>query len=239
MDYSFERYQIYKVIPGWLREILVNQNVFLAGGALTSVFSNQKINDLDFYFRSERFFENTKDAIESYLEQNAISFNPFVTKNARTYRIENQTTIQLIENFYGEPSDIYSKFDFTCCMAAFNFETQLFHFHESFFRHLSQKKLVYNTKSNYPISSFYRLKKFLIRKNFNIEMSQILKMAIRCADFDLNDSSVLKEQLEGVDIVILESLIKKLKNQENLSSEIIYAEIDEIYQNKLEELVSD
>ena len=31
-----------------------NNNVFVAGGAITSVFTNREINDLDIYFRNEK-----------------------------------------------------------------------------------------------------------------------------------------------------------------------------------------
>jgi hypothetical protein len=51
MAYEAERKQIMGALP------VAFDNAFVAGGAVTSVFTNAKINDADLYFKSRRAFE--------------------------------------------------------------------------------------------------------------------------------------------------------------------------------------
>lgn len=51
--YDSEKRKLLENIPEDIYEILKEQQCFVAGGAITSLFTNRKINDIDVYFRSQ------------------------------------------------------------------------------------------------------------------------------------------------------------------------------------------
>lgn len=57
MEYNIETKRqhalIKKFIDPDLYEILANMDAYLAGGAISSLFTNRKINDFDIYFQKE------------------------------------------------------------------------------------------------------------------------------------------------------------------------------------------
>ena len=71
--------------------ILTRYKAFIVGGALTSVFSNTKINDLDIYFLSE------EDLIQCEKELQNISRSKIQTKNATTFLHLINVPLQIIK----------------------------------------------------------------------------------------------------------------------------------------------
>ena len=64
-----ELYQIKKLVDAEPWELLADQGCMIAGGALTSVFTNKPVNDIDVYFpnkiRTKKTGVCTDDAFET------------------------------------------------------------------------------------------------------------------------------------------------------------------------------
>ncbi len=56
MNYKQEIKQLQNAIPEDVLSLLAHEKCFIAGGALTSIFTGTQINDVDIYFRDKRKF---------------------------------------------------------------------------------------------------------------------------------------------------------------------------------------
>ena len=72
--------------------------------------------------------------------------------------------------YFENPEKIFETFDFTICMAAFDFDTEEFVFHDDFFRNNMSKTLRFNPNTAYPIVSALRIEKYK-NKCFKIKTS--------------------------------------------------------------------
>ena len=75
---------------------------------------------------------------------------------------------------------------------------------------LMPKELIYRG-SKYPIASIVRARKF-IKRGWNINAGQFLKMSFQISELDLTDVYVLEEQLTGVDSLYFLEFINIMKN---------------------------
>jgi len=184
---------------------------FIAGGALTSVFSGKPINDLDAFFYEEADFDTMVKDIENK------GFTPaFKTNNALSYNLlphgeTNSIRVQLIRKYFGTPNEIISKFDYTVCMAAYepnhgvNWEWGTMTVDDRFLYHLSEKLLVFNHKTEYPIASLWRAKKYL-KREFKLPAIECIKLALAINNLKIGSYEGLKDQLEGIDTFFLKDL---------------------------------
>jgi len=143
----------------FLDHYMINHKGFIAGGCFKNIFSNQKIKDIDIFFKCEAdyseanaYFKSNEDYIFSYENANTISY-----KNKKT-----NIRIELIRKHYGTPEDIISIFDFSITKMAYfrelkdDVEAFTILFHDKFFQDLSCKKLCLEKDIMYPISTFER-----------------------------------------------------------------------------------
>ena len=235
MNFEREEQIIHKGLPVEYRSKLEETGAFLAGGAVASVFSGTRINDYDIYFRSPEGFKACNTFFEEQAGTSCVL--EFFTPNALTYKIiENGTKVQLITAFTGTAEEIFGKFDFTCCMGAYHFMNKEFKFHKDFLPHLSQRRLVFNTDTPYPLSSLVRVRKYIKKKGFTMDAVQLVKMALSIHNLELDDYATLKSQLQGVDILLFKQFLDKLEVRKNEPYEFeeFVKWLEEIY-NDLEE----
>jgi hypothetical protein len=182
--------------PGW----------YLAGGACTSAFSNTKIHDLDIFFKSEWALSNAL-AVYSANENAKVKYS---TDNAVSYRIAGKK-VQFIkkEGFVGTPELVVPHFDFTVSMCAYEPEKRTFHYDTKFMEHLAARTLVYNPDSKNPLSTMVRVKKFLAR-GYSISGVEMVKLGLAINNLQIKTYKDLKEQLEGIDTVLLKELTDAL-----------------------------
>lgn len=129
---------------------------FIAGGCFKNIFKDEKVKDIDMFFRSEKDFLGARDHyhcsedyVFAYENKNTIAF-----KNIHTGII-----IELVFHTYGSPQEILNKFDFSITkMAYYKQEDGVYDvlFHADFFEHLMCNKLVLEKDILFPISTFYR-----------------------------------------------------------------------------------
>lgn len=142
---------------------------YIAGGCFKHLFAGEKIKDVDI------FFENEKDANEADAAFSKNEEFKFHYKNGRVKAYKCQKTgivCEIIFAHYGDPLTMISNFDFTVTKAYYwkddlsgNYE---FIFHERFFEHLTNKKLVIDDKVPFPLSTFNRSYRYAMKYGFGL-----------------------------------------------------------------------
>ena len=206
MAYEAERRQIDGALP------IRFDGAFVAGGAVTSVFTGAKINDVDLYFKSRRAFERAVyDAYEEGLWCVAAS------KRAVTFADQSNNIAQLMYfDFFPTAEDIFKAFDFTVCMGAVDLDTgerskwkgaefvtvgekhpdSGFVFHPDFLKHNSQRFLKFNVGTRYPLASSTRVLKYQ-QRGYTIGKGDMMKIALAVRGVKIDTWDDLKDQIGG------------------------------------------
>ncbi len=194
--YEFEKNKLYS----YLGEDLINQlkkhKVFIAGGAITSLFCNRDINDIDIYFRDE---SSLLSLVEEFWDDNLYIVSH--TKKATQYNfsyMKNDIPIQLIHfKYFNSPEDIFKTFDYTVCMGCFDFNTEEFVLHDDFLKHNSQRLLKFNSDTEYPIVSLLRVQKYE-KRGYVISKPEFIRIILTCMNTEINSYEELKDQIGGM-----------------------------------------
>ena len=120
--------------------------------------------------------------------------------------------VQIILRFFGEPDAIHENYDFVHCTSYWtSWDRKLVLRPEAVVAILT-KDLRY-VGSKYPICSLIRTRKF-IKRGWNINAGQYLKMAWQVSKLNLNDPRVLEDQLVGVDAAYFAQLLSALSEKD-------------------------
>lgn len=251
-------------------KILQRLDVMVAGGAITSLFSNRDINDLDLYFRSWDDLE----VFITYMHDNELrcgdhdltpetngwnkykrAYRRFKTLDGESLKdipfkifigekTEKQKESELISRLsrlraigqrdaydveesdyikplgmtdksvmfsnlsspvmqcigfdvFGSPQEIFDKFDFTINMGAFCFADESWHFDNNFLKHCSQKVLVLNPDTDYPIISMLRASKYQAR-GYTISRRETMKLGMSTSRLQVESWADAKKHLSGM-----------------------------------------
>lgn len=167
------------------------KGAFVAGGALTSVFTGTKISDVDLYFKSNEDFE---DAIYSAYDENLWCVS--ATDRAVTF-VRDGCVVQLMRfSFFETAHSIFDAFDFTACMAAYDIDAGQFVFHEDFFKHASQRHLSFHSGTRFPFGSLLRVLKYQAR-GYTIGKGDLLRIALCCHKTNLESWDDLARAVGG------------------------------------------
>lgn len=154
MKYEFEKKKLKQYIGEDLYRDLKKYNCIIAGGFICSLFTKREINDVDVYFRSKK--ELGKFLRNEMRNEWVIS----ATNKAILFK-KNGIDIQFIHfKYYKNAREIFKTFDFTVCMGAYDFNKEEFILHEDFLKHNSQRILMYNEQTAFPIISALRVDKY-------------------------------------------------------------------------------
>ena len=167
------------------------KGAWVAGGALTSVYTGLPVNDVDIYFNGRKSFE---DAVHRAYDDGFWC----VAKTSRAVTFVYGThVIQLMHfNWFDAPSSIFDSFDFTCCMAAMDCETKDIVMHEEFLKHCSQRFLKFHSGTAFPYGTVSRVLKYQ-KRGYTIGVNEMLRIALKCSSCDINTWDDLKEQIGG------------------------------------------
>src|SRR5690606_32384559 len=137
--------------------------------------------------------------------------------------------IQLCIRFTGPIEEVVPQFDFAHSQLAYDYaNNQLVVIDPTSLQCLLSKELYY-TGSKYPLAALFRVRKFLER-GFRINAGQILKIAFEVNELDLDDVTVLEEQLIGVDLAYFGELLREIKQNERPIDAVYIAElVDRIF----------
>lgn len=199
---------------------LVETNGYIAGGAILSSFTKNKINDYDLYFRNlddMKLFIDKLNPIDKefiwvdYKQRIKIrkiaEKNPVIimkTNNAKTI-LFNEQIYQVITAFQEEPNDLFRYFDYTVCMGAYDPKSDQFILHEQFLPDVMAKQLHFNIGTEYPLASMLRLLKYQ-KKGYTISGVEVIKLGLAVHNLEIKTFADLKYHLMGIDTLFLTDL---------------------------------
>lgn len=167
------------------------RGAWVAGGALTSVYTGQGINDVDLYFKDEASF---RSAIEGAYDDGLWC----VAKTSRAVTFAYGASIIQMMHFkwFPDAAAIFDSFDFTCCMAAMDCETKEVIMHDDFLKHASQRFLKFHAGTSFPFGTVARVLKYQ-KRGYTIGANEMLRIALKCATTSIASWDALKEQIGG------------------------------------------
>lgn len=191
-----------------LKVDLKRLGLMLCGGAITSLFTRAKVNDLDFYMTDITRKQEVDDFLRIFFPE-----HPYKSDNALTYKRQSSRSrkvwsVQLITRFHGTPQDILDTFDFTVTQGIYSFVSNTFTFGDRFFQDLASKRLTYLGMSRFPICAMYRTKKYQER-GYSVPGSTIMHIALSIVRLEIKTYKDLKQQLMGIDTMYLQGLLNK------------------------------
>lgn len=193
---------------------------------------NLKPEQIKLYFKgAQAGLKVNQDIPAEQLNYTPLFFSP----NA----ISLSNEIQIVVRFTGSPEEIHKTFDFIHATNYFTFATGLVRNLEAM-ESILTRQLKYQG-SYYPLTSIIRAKKF-VKRGFNVNAGELLKIMFQISSLDLTNPDVLEEQLIGVDIAYFDALISALRNKFEsdkdfkLNTEYFNNLIDKIFNESEDEL---
>ena len=205
----------------WLDEFLAGHKGFVCGGCFKNIFNNEKVKDLDIFFRSNEDWHNAV----LYFDERTVGYDEgcgylseedaeyrfcYENKKVKAYKhLKSGKVIELCKSVFGTPKEVISKFDFTITKFAYykeeveeeNGETHIedkIVCDENFFEHLHLKRLVIDDEIPFPMSTFERVLRYAKYGYFPCKETKLkLAKAIK----DLPDAAIeVSESLyDGMD----------------------------------------
>lgn len=167
------------------------KGAFIAGGALTSAFTNSNINDVDIYFKTkEDFIESIYNAYDENL------WCVSATDRAVTF-VRDDCIIQLMHfDFFPTAEAVFDAFDYTVCMAAYDIDAEDFIFQEDFMKHAAQRKLSFHSGTRYPYNSLLRVLKYQ-QRGYTINKADLLRIGLTCQRVPVDSWESLADAIGG------------------------------------------
>lgn len=222
----------------------ISSHIMVTGGCITSLLLGEEVNDFDVYFDSIEICEKVLKFYSfhnSEIKESKNGLNLFVDffkaskKNSPSVFVLSATSnaitlsndIQIITRFVGTPEEIHKNFDFVHTKNYW-YKNKLV-LNQDALESIITKELRY-VGSLYPVSSIFRLKKFVAR-GWSITAGEMFKITWDISKLDLSDIEVLKDQLVGVDISYFNSVIDELRknNYTTLDRNYLFGVIDKIF----------
>lgn len=189
---EFEKKKLKNILGDYLYDMLKLNSAIVAGGSITSIFSNRDINDIDVYFHSKKDVANF---MQEVMDENAWIVSH--TNKATLFKYRN-VEVQIIHfDVFETIDDLFNTFDFTVCMGAFDFNKENFVLHEDFLKHNSQRILKFNQNTAFPIISALRVRKYE-GKGYTISKPEFLRIILTCLSLNIDSYEDLKDQMGGM-----------------------------------------
>lgn len=218
MDTKREAYLLKKYLGEEAIKGLRSCNAIIAGGAITALFTGQKIRDWDIYFQNAA---DCRQAVTWFGINGALANETDTSKSYHLGKQEKPYQLIVMPDLFGDPKTIFSYYDFTVCMAAYRFredgKDEGFAFGDDFFKHIGQRRLVFHTGTLFPICSMLRVMKY-IKKGFFITGMEILKIGLSIHALKMETYADLRRQLQGIDTAFLSDLTTSMKEGEPLGA---------------------
>lgn len=153
----------------FLTSYLEGHKGFIAGGCFKNIFKKEQIKDIDIFFKNQDDFN---DAVIYFEEEQLLPIYYENEKVVAFRRNRNSPVIELIKQTFGTPKEILDKFDFSITkFALYQAEPGLFDefienkpleilYHQDYFQHLLENKLVLEPNLLFPVSTFERVLRY-------------------------------------------------------------------------------
>lgn len=235
MNTKREEYLLLKYLGPEAIKGLRSCNAIIAGGAITALFTGQRIRDWDIYFQNAADCNN---AVTWFGINGKLANKTDTSKSYHLGKQEKPYQLIVMPDLFGDPKTIFSYYDFTVCMAAYQFredgKNEGFVFGDDFFKHIGQRRLVFHTGTMFPICSMLRVMKY-IKKGFFITGMEILKIGLSIHSLKMETYADLRRQLQGIDTAFLSDLTTGMNDGEPLGAREY---VKEEFMEMLEEFVT-
>lgn len=186
-------------------KLLKEAKCFIAGGAITSIFSDKEINDIDVYFRDYDSLQKVIKTLFGADEDNLFSIElpnfSFVYSNHTRKSIlftKDGRHIQLIYfKFFQNPKEIFDTFDFSVNMGAYDCHAEEFVLSDDFLKDIAQRKLRVNTNTYFPIISMLRIDKYR-QKGYNISRKDFVNLCLAVNRLEINTWKEMADSIGGM-----------------------------------------
>lgn len=138
----------------------------------------------------------------------------FITSNAITLSDQ----MQIVLRFQGPPEEIHRNYDYVHCTSHWTSWDKKLTLRPEALECILTKELRY-IGSRYPVCSLIRLRKFITR-GWTVNAGQIVKIAYQISKLDLDDPTVLEDQLVGVDSAYFAQVIQELRAKDGPNARI-------------------
>lgn len=137
----------------------IEDHCFFAGGCIRDLYTGQKTKDYDIFFKSQ---EKANEILEMLRHDFKLDYE-FIYESKHTYSVRvGEDIFQFCKPPYcGSPDEVISKFDYTNCMAYFDFSTRKITVTFDFEHSIHLKELVFNKKAYNPAIAVKRYSKFV------------------------------------------------------------------------------
>ena len=230
-EYYTKNVGVIEILDGRQKEKLI-KDYEEGGGDINEANNYQAIAIRTLKEDQIKLFFTDKNGGHRIEKEDGKDFEAYEPKYFSPNAISLSNDVQIVLRFWGDNKKIHETFDFVHA-------TNYFTFSEGLVRNLNAvesiltKQLKYQG-SFYPLTSIIRMKKFL-KRGFNINAGEILKIMFQISELDLTNPDVLEEQLIGVDVAYFETLISALRSKLasdrdfRLSNSYLFALIDKIF----------
>lgn len=224
--YSRQKKQLLSLVneTEGLEELFKELGCFVAGVAVTSVFTNKEVNDLDIYFRDQEslikfikgaFGETPCTSINPLTPPSLINFEQDVSPSsveldtfALRYVGHTDKSVMFLDGsgmqvqaihcgFYPTVEDIFKSFDFTVNMGVYDFAQECFVLDEDFLTDNASRKLRVNKGTSFPIISQLRLFKYQ-QRGYSINRKEFIKLSLAVANLNLSSWEDVKNAIGGM-----------------------------------------
>jgi len=184
-NYTSEKKQLLgKINNPDIIKLLKHAKCFVAGGAVTSIFSGKEINDIDVYFRDYKSLNFILSRVFGMMDDDEdveiSSFDLIYTNHTKKSILftKDGLNLQLIYfKFFNTAEEIFSTFDFTINMGAYDFSTEQFVLHDNFMKDIAQGRLNVNPNTSFPIISLLRVDKYKA-KGYHISRKDFVNLCL-------------------------------------------------------------
>ncbi len=217
--------KIYKTSPSMIKPIVKEEECRIKIHVPSAgIASEQNTNDYNFFEAlPEEYGEDfVEKAISEADDTESKPLEEAVKEKFRViYMSANAITlsdnIQLVIRFYGPAEEIHKNYDFVHCTNYWTSQDKKLVLLPNALESILTKTLIYQA-SLYPICSVIRTCKF-IKQGWHINAGQLLKMCFQIIKLNLEDISVLEEQLTGVDAAYFFQVIEYCKERQKEDAE--------------------
>lgn len=210
-SHQFEKNKLYAYLED-ITDSLKKHKAYIAGGAITSLYTGAEINDIDIYFRDE---QSLIDFLDDQWQNN--SYVTCLTKKSILMvkgKEPDYRKLQLIHfKYFNNAEEIFGTFDFTVCMGAYDFASEQFVLHKDFMKHNSQRILKFNKNTAFPIVSLLRVQKYN-KKNYSISKPEFIRILLKCMTLDVTTVEKLKDHLGGMYGINYDKIINFVEGEE-------------------------
>lgn len=147
----------------------------------------------------------------------------FFTDNA----ISLSNKVQIILRFYGEVEELHKNFDFVHCTCSYDWANNDLTLPPRALEAIINKELFY-CGSLYPVCSVIRTRKF-IKRGWQINAGQYLKMCLQISELDLMNIDVLREQTIGVDSAYFAAVLQRIEKKESFDMNYLIEIINRVF----------